>query len=70
MKNKPTTKTVITESSSDSDDSEVDGDIPLDEAVSVDEELPLHQKIEVDDKVHILQLVADISSDIYFFFSS
>ena len=51
MKNKPTTKTIVAESSSDSDDSEVDGDIPLDEAVSVDEELPLRQKIEVDDKV-------------------
>ena len=53
MKNKPATKTVVTESSSDSDVSDVEGDIPLDEALSVDEELPLRQKIEVDDKVHI-----------------
>jgi hypothetical protein len=55
MKNKQTTKTIITESSSDSDVSEFDDDVPLDEAVSVDEELPLRQKIEVDDKVHIPQ---------------
>ena len=54
MKNKPTTKTIVAESSSDSDVGDVDSDIPLDEAVSVDEELPLRQKIEVDDKVHIL----------------
>ena len=54
MKNKPTTKTTVAESSSDSDVGDVDSDIPLDEAISVDEELPLRQKIEVDDKVHIL----------------
>jgi hypothetical protein len=54
MKNKPTTKTVVTESSSDSDVSDDDGDVPLDEVVSVvDEDLHPHQKIEVDDKVHI-----------------
>jgi hypothetical protein len=53
MKSKKTTKTIVTDSSSDSDVSDVDGDIPLDEAVSVDEELPLRQKIEVDDKVHL-----------------
>lgn len=53
MKNKPTTKTVVTEESSDPDVSDNDGDVLLDEAVSVDEELPLRQKIEVDDKVHI-----------------
>ena len=51
MKSKTTTKTIVTDSSSDSDVSDVDGDVPLDEAVSVDEELPLRQKIEVDDKV-------------------
>jgi hypothetical protein len=55
MKNKPTTKTVVTESS-DSDISDDDGDVPLDEVASVeeeDEELRPRQKIEVDDKVHI-----------------
>jgi hypothetical protein len=52
MKNRPTTKTEVTESSSDPDVSDDDGDIPLDEVVSVDEELPLRQKIEVDDQVH------------------
>ena len=54
MKNKPTTKTVVTESSSDPDVSDDEGDVLLDEVVSVDEELPVRQKIEVDDKVHIL----------------
>lgn len=53
MKNKRTTKTVVADSSSDSDVSDGEGDIPLDEAVSVDEELPLRQKIEVDNEVHI-----------------
>ena len=57
MKNKPTTKTVVTESLSDPDISDNDGDIPLDEVASVDEEdeeeLRPRQKIEVDDKVYI-----------------
>ena len=67
MKNKPTTKTVVTDSSSDPDVSDNDGDIALDEAGSVDEELPLHQKVEVDDKVHNPHLlVVQHSSDIYF----
>lgn len=56
MKNKPTSKTVVTESLSDPDISDNDGDVPLDEVASVDEEdeeLRPRQKIEVDDKVHI-----------------
>jgi hypothetical protein len=53
MKNKLTTKTVVSESSSDPEFSDDDGDINLDDVVSVDEELPLRQKIEVDDQVHI-----------------
>jgi hypothetical protein len=53
MKNKLTTKTVVSESSSDPEVSDDDGDINLDEVVSVDEDLPVRQKIEVDDQVHI-----------------
>ena len=52
MKNKPTTETVVTESLSDSDVNEDDGDVLLDEIVSADEDIRPHQKIEVDDKVH------------------
>jgi hypothetical protein len=54
MKNKPTTKSIV---SSDFDLSDDDGDVPLDEVVSADEELRPRQKIEVDDKVLIPLLV-------------
>jgi len=63
MKNKLTTKTVVSESSSDSEFSDDDGDINLDDVVSVDEELPLRQKIEVDDQLALKKIRESIQLD-------